>query len=250
MKLRRRPRLYFNLRSPYSWMALDQLERRFPRTGELIDHYPLWEPEAELSQALRERDAEVLYRPMSKAKHLYILSDVKRIATRLGYPLVWPVDTAEGWDLPHLVWLAARRKGEERLLYRALVEARWHRGEPINRPDVIAGAADAAGLDGAALLAAVHGPQLRTEAVDVLEAAYDDDIFGMPYFRIGRERHWGLDRLDDFVSALRHAFPETSAADGERGGTVSEEADPLAGVPDAVRSRVGGYDSDTAGACG
>ncbi|WP_031087472.1 DsbA family protein [Streptomyces sp. NRRL S-1831] len=250
MKPRRRPRAYFNLRSPYSWMALDQLERRFPRAGELIDYYPLWEPEAGLREALHERGAEVLYRPMSKAKHLYILSDVKRTATRLGYPLAWPVDSEQDWDLPHLAWLAARREGRHRPLYRALVETRWHRGEPINSPEAVVGAGEAAGLDGAALLAAARSPQVRAEAVDVLEAAYEDDIFGMPYFRIGRERLWGLDRLDEFVSALHRAWPEAEADVPARTDGLAADADPLAGVPAELLTKAGSYDTDTAGACG
>ncbi|MFJ6074770.1 DsbA family protein [Streptomyces sp. NPDC093065] len=250
MKPRRRPRVYFNLRSPYSWMALDQLERRFPRAGELIDYYPLWEPDAQLREALRERGAEVLYRPMSKAKHLYILSDVKRTATRLGYPLAWPVDSEQDWDLPHLAWLAARREGRERLLYRALVETRWHRGEPINQAEAVVKAADAAGLDGAALLTAARAPQTHAEAVDVLEAAYEDDIFGMPYFRIGRERLWGLDRLDEFVSALHRAHPDTEADGAARTDGSAADADPLAGVPTELFTKVGSYDIDTTGACG
>ncbi|RYJ31225.1 oxidoreductase [Streptomyces sp. L-9-10] len=152
MTTRRRPRLYFSLRSPYSWMAVDQLEHRLPRATELIDYYPFWEPEPLLRQALHDRGAEVLYTPMSKAKHLYMLGDVKRTATRFGYPLAWPVDQlGQEWELPHLAWLAARRRGEEHVLYRALVEARWHRGERIYDEDIFIRTADAAGLDGPAL---------------------------------------------------------------------------------------------------
>ncbi|KOV94556.1 DsbA family protein [Streptomyces sp. NRRL B-3648] len=245
--MRRRPRLYFSLRSPYSWMAVEQLERRFPRATDLIDYYPFWEPEPRLRQALHDRGAEVLYTPMSKAKHLYMLGDVKRTAARFGHPLVWPVDQqGQEWELPHLAWLAARRRGEEQTLYRALVEARWHRGERIYDEDVFIRVADAAGLDGAALRAAEFDPAVRTEAVDVLEAAWEDDIFGFPYFRIGRERLWGLDRLDDFVTALEEVYGEHSSP----AAAPAVENDPLDGVPALLADRIGAYDRDTAGGCG
>ncbi|MER7751415.1 DsbA family protein [Kitasatospora sp. NPDC097643] len=240
MRMRRRPRVYFSFRSPYSWMALDQLERRFPQAPELIDYYPFWEPDEGILKALHGRDAEVLYTPMSKAKHLYLLSDVKRSAQRFGYPLAWPIDHDQAWELPHLAWLKARRLGRERELYRALVEARWHRGEPICDPEVLARAADAAGLDGAELVAAEHDPEIRAEAVDALAAAYDDDVFGIPYFRIGRERLWGLDRIEDVLATLRTAFDEPADGAGE----------PAEGIPAALLDRVGAYDRDTAGGCG
>ncbi|MFJ9445220.1 DsbA family protein [Kitasatospora sp. NPDC101235] len=238
--MRRRPRAYFSFRSPYSWMAVDQLERRFPRAAELVDHYPFWEPDDGILRALRERDAEVLYTPMGKAKHRYVLFDVKRAAQRFGYPLAWPVDRDQAWELPHLAWLKARRQGQERVLYRALIEARWHRGEPICDPGVLARTADAVGLDGAGLVAAEHDPQIRAEAVDALAAAYDDDVFGIPYFRIGRERLWGLDRIDDVVATLRTAFGEPAGNSGE----------PSSDVPAELLDRVGSYDLDTAGGCG
>lgn len=245
--MRRRPRLYFSLRSPYSWMAVDQLERRFPRATELIDYYPFWEPDTELGRALHDRGAEVLYSPMSKAKHLYMLGDIKRTAARFGYPLAWPVDQAgQEWELPHLAWLAARRRGEEHVLYRALVEARWHRGERIYDEDVFIRTADAAGLDGAALRAAEFDPEIRAEGVGVLEAAWEDDIFGFPYFRIGRERLWGLDRLDEFVAALEAAYGEAPSTEA----SLAAETDPLHGVPVQLTGQIGAYDRDTAGGCG
>ncbi|MCX4763936.1 DsbA family protein [Streptomyces sp. NBC_01275] len=251
--MRRRPRVYFSFRSPYSWIAIDQLERRFPRAGEYLDYCPYWEPEGGILQDIRAQDAEVLYTPMSKAKHLYLLADIKRTAARFGSPLVWPIDTDQAWELPHLAWLKARRQGQERVLYRALVEARWHRGEPICDPSVLARAADEAGLDGADLVAAEHDPLIRAEAVEVMVAAYYDDIFGIPYFRIGRERLWGLDRLDEFVAALEAAHPDREGAPAPQPQPQPQPRPEsrLIPVPPAdAAEHIGLYDRDTAGGCG
>lgn len=238
--MRKRPRIYFSFRSPYSWMAIEQVRRRVPRMAALVDFCPSWEPCAEIRQAMTERAAEVLYTPMSKAKHLYLLADVKRQAARLGYPLAWPIDVDQPWELPHLAWLYARRKGQEEVLYRALIEARWHRGEPICEPKTLAEVAGQAGLDGAAMVAAEHDPAIRAEAVDAMVAGYEDDVFGIPYFKIGRHRLWGLDRVDDVVAALE-------ATAGTAAPVEPVTAD---GVPAAVVARIGSYDRDTAGGCG
>ena len=72
---------------------------------------------------------------------------------------------------------------------------------------------------------------VRAEGVDCLAAAYDDDVFGVPYLRLGRHRFWGLDRVDAFLEELARAEPSAVV-------TVP------AGIP------VGAYDRDTAGGCG
>jgi 2-hydroxychromene-2-carboxylate isomerase len=224
----RQPRLYFSFRSPYSWMALHRIATARPDYAERILLVPYWDPDPTTAAALLARDAELHYTQMSKAKHLYILQDTKRIAARLGLSMAWPIDIDPWWEVPHLAWLRARRQGDEARLYDALCAARWGRGENICEPDVLRKAADAAGLDGTLLAGAVDDPEIRAEGVDCLVRAYDDDVFGIPYGTVGRNRFWGLDRVDGFLQALE--------------ATVETEPDP---VP-VARS----YDWDTAGGCG
>jgi 2-hydroxychromene-2-carboxylate isomerase len=174
---------------------------------------------------------------MSKAKHLYILQDTKRIAGRLGLPLAWPVDVDPWWEVSHLGWLRARRMGRAAEYYEAIVAARWERGEDISDPEVVRAASDAAGLDADAIVAAADDPEIRAEGVACLVQAYEDDIFGVPYLRLGWRRFWGYDRLGDFLAEYRSA---RRPAAGE----------PLAGVPEAVRAGRHPYDTDTVGGCG
>jgi 2-hydroxychromene-2-carboxylate isomerase len=218
-------------------MALRQLEERLPEAPDVVEYYPYWEPDQRTQAALETRGATFHYTPMSKAKHLYILADTKRLTQRFGYAMKWPVDVDPWWEVPHLAWLRARRHGAGRAFYRAVTEARWERGENICDPDVLRRLAGSAGLDGDELVAAVDDPRTRAEGVDALAAAYDDDVFGIPYFRIGRQRFWGLDRLDAFLDVL---VPTLRTSPG----------DPLDGVPQVLLDRVGGYDHDTAGGCG
>ncbi len=229
--MRRPPRLYFSFRSPYSWMAVERLRRSVPGLFDRFDVVPYWDPDPVTAAALAERGAELPYQPMSKAKHLYVLGDTKRAAARLGLPMAWPVDVDPWWELPHLAWVAARRHGQAERCYDGLVRARWGTGADICDPDVLRKVCADAGLDAAALAAAPDRADIRAEGVQALVAAYEDDVFGVPYLRLGRHRFWGLDRVDAFLEELARA-------------------EPSAVLPVPADVPVGAYDRDTAGGCG
>lgn len=197
----RRPRLYFSLRSPYSWLTIRRLRRELSDVDSLLDVYPYWDPDERTSRGLTASGGEFHYVQMSRAKHLYMLMDTKRLAQREGLAMAWPVDVDPWWELPHLAWLRARRAGLGWPLYDALTEARWGRGENICEPDVLSAAAERAGFDPALALGAAEDPQIRAEGVDCLYQAYLDDIFGIPYLKWGRHRFWGFDRVDAFLEA-------------------------------------------------
>jgi 2-hydroxychromene-2-carboxylate isomerase len=223
----RKPRLYFSFRSPYSWLTVHRLREAVPDAEQALEWYPYWDPDEVTTRALKERDAEFHYVQMSRAKHLYLLLDTKRLAGRAGLPMSWPVDVDCWWELPHLAYLAARRYGLGMAMYDQLIAARWGRGEDICTPDVVTAAARAAGFDPALALGAPDDEDVRAEAVESLVTAYEDDVFGIPYLRVGRHRFWGYDRLDDFLSTWR--------------GVTPPEREPVL---------VSAYDTDTAGGCG
>ncbi len=254
---RRQPKFYFSFHSPYSWMAARILEERVPDAPDLIRYVPYCLPDDRMRADMAARGVEVHYTPMSKAKHLYILQDTKRLTARHGFPMVWPVDVDPWWVLPHHAWLAAHRTGAQHRLFWALMEARWERGEDITHRESLARILDAAGLDGAGLAGAPEDPEIRRQGVDGMQSAYMDDVFGVPYFMIGPHRYWGLDRLDDFVAALRSdgrttGRPSDRAADHGApapAAPAAADGDPQ-GIPPELAVRVGDYDRDTAGGCG
>jgi 2-hydroxychromene-2-carboxylate isomerase len=197
--VKRRPRLYFSFRSPYSWLAVRRLREVVPDLSTALECFPYWDPDERTSAALAARGGEFHYVQMSRAKHLYMLMDTKRVAQRHGIEMAWPVDLDPWWELPHLAWLRARREGREWEFYDAVTQARWGRGENICEPEAVSAAARTAGLDPAAVLAAADDADIRDEAADCLYQAYLDDIFGIPYLKWGRHRFWGLDRVDAFL---------------------------------------------------
>jgi 2-hydroxychromene-2-carboxylate isomerase len=232
----RSPRLYFSFRSPYSWMGIEKLRRSVPDLFSAVELLPYWDPDEVTAQLVAERGAEFHYQQMSKAKHLYVLADTKRMAARMGLAMAWPVDVDPWWEVPHLAWLAARRAGAAERCYDVLIAARWQRGENICDPEVLRRLAGAAGLDAPALAAAPAAADIRVEGAECLVRAYEEDIFGVPYACYRRQRYWGLDRMGIFLEELRSADPR-AGGQGAR-----------AGIPAGIA--VGSYDRDTAGGCG
>ena len=205
------PRVYFSFRSPYSWLALERLSARGLRDA--FEYIPFWEPRARVAEALAAIGGGTHYRQMSRARHLYILQGVKRLAAAQSMPMVWPVDKDQCWDLPHLAWLACRRSGRQWELYDRLIERRWGRGVDICVEENIADVLSDCGLQGATLDGFYADDDLVAEGAGALKLAYDDDVFGIPYFKAGVHRFWGQDRLDAFLQHLGMA--DDGAPDGD-----------------------------------
>jgi 2-hydroxychromene-2-carboxylate isomerase len=204
--MRKPPRLYFSFRSPRSWLAVRQLVERFPEAPHAITFIPHWEPDDGLRAALRSAGSDFLDTPISRAKYEYLLADTKRLARLLGYTMVWPAaDIDVSWEAVHLAWLYARSQGRGWEFYQAAVRKRWEHGMNISDLTVLSGIATDAGVDPAGAVAAASDPGLRDEALAALVSAYNEDIFAVPYFLVGRHRFWGLERLDGFLDACSAA---------------------------------------------
>jgi 2-hydroxychromene-2-carboxylate isomerase len=226
-----RPKLFFSFRSPYSWLTIRRLRQRVPNAFEIFDWFPYWDPDEQTSAGLAERGAEFHYVQMSRAKHLYLLMDTKRLTQAEGVSMAWPIDVAPHWELPHLAWLAAREVGLAEQFYDEVAAARWERGADICTPSVVADCAERAGLDPGCALSAPFDAQVRAEGVGCLERAYLDDVFGIPYVKWGMQRYWGLDRLDAFLAAWQPTTEPPAMAF-------------------AVPALTTSYDLDTTGGCG
>lgn len=231
-----RPRWYVSVRSPYSWLALHDA---------VVDGLSLWrmseprvffEPGAATAAALADAGVGFPYVPMSRAKHLYILRDVARLAAQRGLRPTWPVDRDPDWEVPSLALLAARAHGDDavRALAERLTRARWQEAGDVTDRGVVAGAARACGLP-ADLADAVDDPRWRAAGLEELRGVESDGVFGVPFFVVGRQGYWGLDRLVAAQAAHDEARPLVRAATS---------------TPPVAVAAAGGVDHGHAGGCG
>ena len=197
--------LVFGFRSPYAWLAHHLLERSLtPEELARIEWIPCWQPAPATHEALIAGGGGVLYRDMSKERHLYILRDIKRLAAQFGEPLAWPIDPPQpDWEAAHLLYIAAVDAGRGAAARAAIFAARWTRGENLSDPAVVVALARSLDLDPA--------PEIPLERrVAPLRWVFDRRVFGLPYAIVGRDHFWGLDRLP---FALRAAGLPADAAE-------------------------------------
>jgi 2-hydroxychromene-2-carboxylate isomerase len=219
------PRFYFSLRSPYSWLAFHDLLRDAPDVADAIEWAPFWEPDERNSAELTARGETFPYVAMSRAKHLYILQDVARLAAARGLSVKWPVDREPVWEVPHLGYLVALREGLGREYIAAVCQARWQHGRDICSRDTVADIAASLGLDPPEVANACDDPSLRARGVELLLDVCRDGVFGVPFFVHRFTRFWGVDRLPDFVSHVRSKLaPAAALAEpAVRGAAASDE---------------------------
>jgi 2-hydroxychromene-2-carboxylate isomerase len=248
------PRFYFSLRSPYSWLAYRDLTDRYGDLADRLDWIPFWEPDELSTRLLTEAGGAFAYADMSRAKHLYVLQDIRRLAAERELTFRWPVDREPWWEVPHLAYLAARRAGRGRSFVDAAYRARWEQGRDICDRETVGELAVALGLDPAALVAAPQDPQLRAEGTQALLSAHRDGVFGVPFLIDRFDRYWGVDRLPAFVAAqaAKDASARTRQLGADKPGAEkagAEKAGVEQGLVGAVRFSPGA-DAGHAGGCG
>lgn len=84
----------------------------------------------------------------------------------------------------------------------ALMAGMWETGLKLDEPEIVATALDAAGLNGAGLVARADDPETKAKLVANTEAAVARGAFGIPTFFVGDDVFWGKERLAQVESAL------------------------------------------------
>ena len=196
-----RIRHYFSTMSPFAYLAGDRLERIAAARGAVIDHRP-----ADFAAIF----AEVGGLPVHKrhpSRQEYRLQELARWRDHLGVPLVLqprhfppPVERAM-----QLLVGAQHAGGADAgfALAGAMMRAVWAEERDIGDDDTLVALADAAGLDGRALLA--DAPAHQAEIERNTQQAIDAQVFGSPWYRIGTHDFWGQDRLEFVERALAAA---------------------------------------------
>ncbi|MFD0265986.1 2-hydroxychromene-2-carboxylate isomerase [Streptomyces sp. NPDC127106] len=246
------PRFYFNLRSPYNFFALGDLERDHPELLDRLEWRPFWEPDETSARLLAEAGGQFPYTPMTRAKQFYILRDVRRLAADRGLTLTWPTDRSPWWEPAHLTWFLAADAGLGRQWVARAGRARWLEGRDICDPATVAELAAEIGLDAGVAAAAADRPGLRERGVRALLDVHRDGVFGVPYFIHGSEPYWGLDRVAEFAASFADGGLPTAPA-GQSAGQPAESGPAESGPAESGLAVVGAgrtTDMSHAGGCG
>lgn len=181
-------RFYFDFISPYAYLAWTQIHAIAARHGRAVRPVPILF--AGLLNAHGQKGpAEI------PAKRAYLFKDIARLAHRFGVPVAPPPSHPFN---PLLALRAASLPMEEqarRALVDRLYAATWGGGPGVTDPAVIAEAATAAGLDGAAVVREAESPEAKERVRRQTEEALAAGAFGVPTMVVGAELFWGVDAL-------------------------------------------------------
>lgn len=142
-----------------------------------------------------------------RPKSEWMLRDVLRKAARLGVPIAPPASHPFNPLLALRVTISPLAGERRAALVRGLFEAVWVESRDVSEPRVVAAIADAAGLDGEALLADAATPATKALLKTRTDEAIAAGVFGVPSMRVGDALFWGFDDLPEIERYLRGDDP-------------------------------------------
>jgi 2-hydroxychromene-2-carboxylate isomerase len=189
---------FFTPVSPWTYLGHGRLGEIAARHGATIDYVPIT-----LSTIL-PRTGGLPLAKRAPERQAYRMAELKRWPRLLGLPLSveprhFPTDDRPAARLA----LTAKARGHDIAeLTLAMLRATWTEERDIADLDTLREIADAAGLDGAALLAASETDSGQQRLDDACEQALAAGCFGSPWYDLEGEPFWGQDRLDLLEKAL------------------------------------------------
>jgi 2-hydroxychromene-2-carboxylate isomerase len=188
------PLLFYDLGSPYAYLAVARAERVLGTPPELrpvllgaifaVRGHGSW-------SATPRREAG--------------MAEVERRAAAYGLPpLRWPADWPPNTLAAMRAAVWAEREGRGAPFARAAFRRAFAEGADLADPRVLADIATAVGLDGTALAGAIAARNVKDDLRARTEAALDLGVRGVPTLAIGDRLLYGDDRLDE-ASGLRGA---------------------------------------------
>ncbi|MRG97142.1 2-hydroxychromene-2-carboxylate isomerase [Polyangium spumosum] len=197
-------RFYFDVISPYVWLAWTQVPAIEARTGARFELEPVLFAGL-LGAHGNKGPAEIA------PKRVHMLHDVARWAMTLKRPYAGPPAHPFNPLKAQRMCAALEDAGERRRLAGALIVGTWEKGLDLMDDAVLRAIADDAGLDGAALLAATTEPAVKERLRANTERALAEGVFGVPSFLVDAELFWGSDRLVFVEAYLEGRLPVDKA---------------------------------------
>jgi len=199
--------LWFSFRSPYSYLALEQIEAILAPYGIPLVLRPI---------------APMVARglPVPQVKRLYIVRDAKREADRLGIPfgeLCDPLGPGVDNCLAIAHW-ALRRGAEPAMAFaRSAMRGIWAEARDVSAYIDLRAIVERAGLPWDEARAALDDPEAARAAQANAADLAVIGLWGVPSLRVGDFIAWGQDRLPLLADRLRrHALAAAAPAPAAR----------------------------------
>jgi len=186
---------YFDLGSPYAYLAVERLPALLPEPV-------AWQPV--LLGGLFKLNGRSSWALGDYQRRQTGMAEIEHRAQHYGLPAVrwpdpWPSDYLYAMRVATFAFAVGR--GRE-LCTRALRDA-FQRGLDLSIAAHVLDAAEHVGLDRSEAHAATQDPQIKRALRDATDAAHDLGVFGVPTIAIDDELFWGDDRLEDAGAHLR-----------------------------------------------
>jgi 2-hydroxychromene-2-carboxylate isomerase len=186
------PVMYFDLGSPYAYLALSRAES-------VLGVRPELRPVLLGAIFARRGFGSWAHTRAREGR----MAEIEQRARRYGLPPVrWPA----GWPGNGLVamrcatWAHAQGRGET--FARAVFERQFVEGAEIADLEMLLGCAGDAGLDAEALVGALEQPAVKDSLRDASDRAWEAGVRGVPTVRIGESLFYGDDQLELAAEAL------------------------------------------------
>jgi 2-hydroxychromene-2-carboxylate isomerase len=187
---------FYDFVSPYSYLASTRIEAAVARVGGTVRFRPFL-----LGGVFGATGNRAPLEVEAKGRHMWV--DLDRWARRIGVALHRPPRFPLLSVLPLRTAFAAEQAGVLLPFTHAVFRSYWVDGKDFSDPAVVSAVATAAGLDGAALVAAA--PSFKDALKAQTQEAVDRGAYGAPALFVGEEMFIGNDRLEFAVDALSAA---------------------------------------------
>jgi 2-hydroxychromene-2-carboxylate isomerase len=187
-----RPVLYFDVGSPFVYLAAERVER-------VLGIDPIWQPV--LVGGLFKLTGRSSWARGDAERRRAGMRDIEQRAERYGLPpLRWP----EPWPGDYLTAMRAATWAQSQSAAKAFALAATRRafveGRDLSLTEEVLAALAAAGLD--ADPGVLADPGIKLALREATDAAHDRGVFGVPTVAVGDELFWGDDRLDEAAATL------------------------------------------------
>lgn len=192
---------FYDVSSPYTYLALTQMDALEARTGVPVRFRPFL-----LGGVFKASGNDLPARVAAKAK--WMLEDLARWAAHYDVPFRFPSRFPLNSLASQRALVATERlfgEAAQKKLARALFHAYWVEDRDVSSREVVALLAEQVGLDAAAILEAADAPETK----DLLRATTDEAVrrgaFGAPSIFFGDALFFGNDRLALLEATVRAA---------------------------------------------